>query len=91
MNVGPNRISHILSIEYALNLDDSLSNAHLFLVQMVDDYFIDIVQFFSTIMAPSNMKVAQKKQLVVKKTDYQLIPCNIYKLGVDGILRRCVL
>jgi hypothetical protein len=58
---------------------------------MVDDYFAEIVQFFSTRMAPSDMTVAQKKQLVVKAVDYQLIAGNIYKLGIDGILRRCVL
>jgi hypothetical protein len=28
---------------------------------------------------------------VVKAVDYQLIAGNLYKLGVDGILRRCVL
>jgi hypothetical protein len=42
-------------------------------------------------MAPSDMTVAQKKQLVVKATNYQLIAGNLYKLGADGILRRCVL
>jgi hypothetical protein len=28
---------------------------------------------------------------VVKATNYQLIARNLYKLGADGILRRCVL
>jgi hypothetical protein len=28
---------------------------------------------------------------MVKSTDYQLIAGNLYKLGIDGILRRCVL
>ena len=28
---------------------------------------------------------------MVKETDYQLIVGNLYKLGVDGILRRFVL
>jgi hypothetical protein len=37
------------------------------------------------------MTVAQKKQIVVKATKYQLITINLYKLGVDGILRRCIL
>jgi hypothetical protein len=54
---------------------------------MVDDYFADIVRFLSTIMAPSNMKVAQKKQSVVREENYQLIVGNLYKLGADGILR----
>jgi hypothetical protein len=41
-------------------------------------------------MAPSDMIVAHKKQLVVKEIDYQLIAGNLYKMGADGILRRCV-
>jgi hypothetical protein len=73
LNAGPDHLSCILSGEDAGNLDDSLPDAHLFAVQMVDDYFTDIVQFLSTGMAPSDMTVAQKKQLVVKETDYQLI------------------
>jgi hypothetical protein len=40
---------------------------------MVDDYFKDIVQFLSTEMALSDLAVTQKKQLVVKAIDYQLL------------------
>jgi hypothetical protein len=72
-------------------LDDKLSDAQLFAVKMVDNYFTDIVHFLSTGMAPSDMTVAQNKQLVVKAADYQLIARNLYKLGVDGILLPFVL
>jgi hypothetical protein len=57
---------------------------------MVDDYFIDIVHFSSIGMAPSDMRVTQKKYLVLKDEDYQLIVGILYKLGTNGILRRCV-
>jgi hypothetical protein len=40
---------------------------------MVDDYFANIVEFLNTGVTPSDMTVAQKKQLVVKATNYQLI------------------
>jgi len=43
LNVGPDHFSRILSKEEAGNLDDSLPNAQLFSVKMVDDYFTDIV------------------------------------------------
>jgi hypothetical protein len=33
----------------------------------------------------------QKKNLVVRATDYQLIAGQLYKIGVDNILRRCVI
>jgi hypothetical protein len=58
---------------------------------MVDDYLSDIVQFLSVGMAPSDMTVAQKKQLVVKATNYQFNARNLYKLGADITLRQCVL
>jgi hypothetical protein len=33
----------------------------------------------------------KKKNLGVRATDYQLIAGNLYKLGVDNVLRRCVM
>jgi hypothetical protein len=41
--------------------------------------------------APREFTIEQKKNLVVEATNYQLIACNLYKLGEDNILRRCVL
>jgi hypothetical protein len=57
---------------------------------MVDDYFTDIVECFSTGMAPSDIKMTLKKQIVVKEAYYQFIVGNLYNLGIDGILRCCV-
>ena len=37
------------------------------------------------------MTISQKKQLVVKASDFQLIAGQLYKLGPDEILRRCIL
>jgi hypothetical protein len=91
LTAGPDHLLHILSGKDVGNLDDSFPDAQLFAVRMVDEYFSNIVQFLNTGMAPSEMTVAQKKQLVVKATDYQLIAGNLYKIGANGILRRCVL
>ena len=33
--------------------------------------------------------ISQKKQLVFKALDFQLIAGKLYKLGLDDILRRC--
>jgi hypothetical protein len=45
----------------------------------------------STGFAPREFTTTQKKHLVVKVEDYQLIVGHLYKLGVDNILRRCVM
>jgi hypothetical protein len=44
--------------EDACNLDDNFLDAKLFAVRMVDDYFVDIVEFLHIGVAPSDMMVA---------------------------------
>ena len=58
---------------------------------MVDDYFQDIVQYLSIGFAPTEMTTQQNKQLVVRASDFTLIAGQLYKMGPDEILRRCVL
>ena len=45
----------------------------------------------ATGVAPKDMSTSQKKQLVVKASDFKLIVRKLYKLGPDEILRRCIL
>jgi hypothetical protein len=60
-------------------------------IRKVYDHFAEIVQFLSTGMAPSEYTITQKKQLVVCTTYFSLIVVQLYKMGPDEILRRCVM
>jgi hypothetical protein len=42
-------------------------------------------------MAPREYTVIQKKQLVVRVADFQIIAGQLYNIGPDEILRRCVI
>jgi hypothetical protein len=42
-------------------------------------------------MAPSEYTITQKKQLVVHATNFSLIARQLYKMGPDEILKRCVM
>jgi hypothetical protein len=42
-------------------------------------------------MAPSEYTIPQKKQLVVCIADFSIIAGQLYKMGPDEILRRCVM
>ena len=63
----------------------------LFLIQIVDDHFQDIIQFLTSRTTQESYTTQQKKQLVVRATDFTLIRGQLYKLGPDEILRRYVL
>jgi hypothetical protein len=53
---------------------------------VADEYFVDIIQYKSTGNAPQEFNTIQKKNMVVKDSDYQLIAGNLYKMGADNIL-----
>jgi hypothetical protein len=42
-------------------------------------------------IAPQEYTTVQKKNLVVRATDYQLITGHLYKLGAENIFQRYVL
>jgi hypothetical protein len=91
LNGGPDHLSRITNGEEPKNLEETFPDANLFSIKIVDDYFADIVGFFSTGMAPNEFIATQKKWLVVRIVEYRLIAGHLYKLGADGIMRRYVM
>jgi hypothetical protein len=91
MNKGPDHLSRLENGEEPTSLEDTLPDAQLLAIRRVDDHFIEIVQFLSTGLEPSEYTIIQKKQLVVHIVDFSLITGQLYKMGSDEILRRCVM
>ena len=91
LNAGLDHLSRITNGEEPSNLEDKFPNAQLFSIEIDDEYFADIIEFLSTGFAPREFTSVQKKNLVVRVADYQLIAGHLYKLGADIILRRCVM
>ena len=77
--------------EEPINVEECLLDAQLFSRQIVDDQFQDIIHFLTTGTTPESYTTQQKKQLVVRSTDFTLIAGQLYKLGPDEILYRYVL
>jgi hypothetical protein len=91
MNKGPDHLSRLEHGEEPTSLEDTLLDPQLLAIRKVDDHFIEIVQILSTRMAHCKYMVIQKKQLVFRATIFSLIDGQLYKMGPDEILRRCVM
>jgi hypothetical protein len=91
LNAEPDHLSRITNGEEPMNIEDKFPDAQLFLVQIANEYFTDIIQYLSRGTAPQEFNIAQKKKLVARVADYQLIAGHLYKMVADNILRRCVL
>jgi hypothetical protein len=91
MSKGPTHLSRLEHGEEPTSLEDTLPDEQLLEIRKVDDHFVEIVQFLSTRMAPREYTLIQKKQLVVCAAYFSLIVGQLYKMGPDEILRRCVM
>lgn len=63
----------------------------MFLIQITDDYFAYIIEFMVIDNAPVEYTKKQRKQVVVKATNFTIIAGQLYKLGPDQILIQYVL
>jgi hypothetical protein len=52
MNAGPDHLSRVTNGEEPTNLEDNFRDPQLFTVQVVDEYFVDIIEYLSTGIAP---------------------------------------
>jgi len=77
--------------EEPISLEDCLPNAQLFSIQIANDQFQYIIHFLTIGEAPEPYTMQQKKQLVVRATDFTLIAGQLYKLGSDEILHIYIL
>lgn len=91
LNVGPDHLSQLEIGENDGSLDDQLPDADIFRVEAVPDYLADIATYLTTGQCPQHYTPLQKRHLVVHAAEYQLIAGQLYKLGLDEVLRKCIL
>jgi len=91
LNAGTDHFSRITNGEEPNNLEDNFPDVQLFLVHIADEYFANIIEFFSTGFSLKEFNTVHKKNMVFRVVDYQLIAGHLYKFGADNILRRCVM
>jgi hypothetical protein len=77
LNVGPDHLLRITNGKEHKKLEDNFPNAQLFSVQVTNEYFAEIIEYFSIGTMPQEFNTAEKKSLVVRATNHQLIARNL--------------
>ena len=77
--------------EEPTGVEDDLPDAHLFQIEAILAELKEIAQFLEDGQAPKGMSTKKKQILATKAAPYSLINGFLYKMGLDDILRRCVL
>ena len=90
INVGPDHLLQIENGEETTSLDEGLLDAQLFVVRIADDQFSNIIHFFTIGTDLEGYYTQEKKELVVRATDFSIIVGHLYKMEIDEILHRYV-
>ena len=61
LNARPDHLSRLESGEEPIDLEDNLSDAQLFSIQIADDYFANIIEFLVNGNAPAEYTEKQRK------------------------------
>ncbi|MCO5605881.1 hypothetical protein L7F22_060066 [Adiantum nelumboides] len=59
-------------------------------VEEFDPEWVEVYEFLQSGKIPDGWSNSRKKGLVIKSLKFTLIDGSLYKLGIDGILQRCV-
>ena len=72
-------------------VDDHMPDEHLFFISVLSPWFADIENYLVSTQFPPHLSSKEKRNIVRKSTTpFTWIRGNLFKLGLDQILRRCV-
>ena len=86
LNVGPDHLSRLENGENGGSLDDQLPDADIFRVEAIPEYLDHIATYLTRGKCPKEYVAVQKRHLVVRAAEYELIAGHLYKMGLDQIL-----
>lgn len=74
-----------------MGINDDFPNAHLFHIAVLPKWYMSVGEYLSTIRFPEDMPLGEQRKLVLRSKIFQLIDGLLYKMGLDQVLRRCVM
>ena len=72
-------------------VDDQLPYEHLFVILVLSHWFSDIAKYLLAGWFPPNLSSKERRKFVRKSSQFTWIGGNIFRLGPNHILRRCVM
>eukprot|EP00253_Pinus_taeda_P033420 PITA_33420 len=71
-------------------VDDQMPNEHMFSISVLSPWFADIENYLVSAQFPTHLSSKEKSKIVRISAPFTWIWDNLFKLGLDHILRRCV-
>ena len=84
-------LSRLLEGPKTLPMDDDLVDKALFLVIARPLWYSEIVEFLTTQQLPPELPKEERRKIQVNSRQFVVLRNRLYRRGLDGVLRQCVL
>eukprot|EP00253_Pinus_taeda_P003471 PITA_03471 len=71
-------------------VDDQMPDEHLFVISVLSPWFSNIANYLVSAQLPPHLSSKEKSRIMRKSAPFTWIRGNLFKLGPNQILRRCV-
>ena len=71
-------------------VDDTFPDEHLFVVSIQTPWFTNIVNYLATGKLPNHFSPHEKHHIIVHISNYSWVDNDLFRTGLDIIIRRCV-
>ena len=91
LNVQANLLSRLYDTLDTMHVDDDLPDAMLFAICVVPTWYEHMAELLGTLVMPEGLDKQQRRKVRANCHYYALVGGTLYRRGVDGMLRRCVM
>ena len=71
-------------------IDDRLVDDNLFVIKAKPEWYVDIVEFFTTLKLPEHWTKKERIKIKINSRYFAMDAHRLFRSGTDGLLRRCV-
>ena len=71
-------------------VEDNFPDEYIFAISTKSPWFLDIVNYLATGKLPSYLFPREKRKIIQMRASYSWVNEELYKTGLDLIIRRCV-
>eukprot|EP00253_Pinus_taeda_P032915 PITA_32915 len=89
-NIVVDFLSRIQNIKDDAPVEDKFPDEYLFAVIIQTPWFADVANYLFTGKLPSHLFPKEKRKIIQTSANYSWITNELYKIGLDLMIRRCV-
>jgi hypothetical protein len=85
-----NFLSCIKNEDDDIPIDDSFLDENLFSLSVNTPWFVDMENYLATRKLPSHSSPHEKHRIIMQSINYSWVGHDLFRIGLDLIIRRCV-